>query len=213
MTKFHANPTETDMTASITREQFLGALLGLDSYWGRKVAESLASLPGTPAEEWAACRRGDVLLAAAAQVGVDRRTIALAACAAARPALGCMSAKENQPRLAIEAAEAWARREKGATLRRARMAAGRSARFGGSGPHAIFAAASAAAHAARAAFAAAGAPHAAFAASCAADALAYGAYDHLVSVRRQTLAASADVVRQHIPWSVVEAALAKRRSA
>ena len=58
---------------------------------------------------WETCERGDWLLWLARQLGVDRRHLALAACACARLALPRVPAGEERPRIAIETAEAWAR--------------------------------------------------------------------------------------------------------
>lgn len=60
------------------------------------------------AEAWESCPRGDWTLWLAARVGVDRRLVVLAACDCARTALRHVPAGEDRPRLAIEAAEAWA---------------------------------------------------------------------------------------------------------
>ena len=114
------------------------------------------------ATAWAACERGDWLLWLAARVNLDRKLLVQAACACARQALQYIRPGEDRPRLAIEAAEAWARGE--ATieeLRKAADAAASAARY----------ADAAHAHAADAADAGA-----ANAAAWAADAAAYAAY-------------------------------------
>jgi hypothetical protein len=78
---------------------------------GRAVAE----------DSWLACERGDWLLWIAARLGVDRRLVVLAACDCARLALPRIPDGEHRPRLAIEAAERWARGE--ATIEEVRAAA------------------------------------------------------------------------------------------
>ena len=60
------------------------------------------------ATAWAKCERADWLLWYAYKRGVDPRIMTRAACACARTALQYVPAGEDRPRLAIEAAEAWA---------------------------------------------------------------------------------------------------------
>ena len=57
---------------------------------------------------WAECPRGDWLLWYAGRAGADRRDIVRAAAACARLVLHLVPPGEDRPRLAIEAAEAWA---------------------------------------------------------------------------------------------------------
>lgn len=59
------------------------------------------------AEAWRVCKRGDWLLWYAVRV-VDRRAVVRACCDVARGVLHLVPAGEEQPRLAIEAAERWA---------------------------------------------------------------------------------------------------------
>ena len=58
---------------------------------------------------WVECERADWMLWFAEEVGVPRPSMTLAACACARTALQYVSAGEDRPRLAIEAAERWAK--------------------------------------------------------------------------------------------------------
>lgn len=215
------------MTDPITREQFLIPLLGANSYWGREAYQALAAIPGDPAAMWGACMRGDALLWAASWAGVDHRRVILAACAAVRPVLRYVPGGEGRPGLALEAAEARARGDPRATLERVRWAADHAAT---AASDAFDAAGSQTSdpispHQAHASYAAA---YAAYAAAEAADAAYVSATRSTYAARAvlgavfaadrsdrhrslpTSLAASADLVRQHIPWPVVEATLAKR---
>ena len=125
----------------------------------------------TPEAAWRDCPRGDWLLWAAARLWVDRRLIVRAAAECARAVLYLVPAGEDRPRLAIEAALAWAEEPsaEGANAARAAATAADAA------AHAAYAAwAAHAANAARAAEAA-WAAHAANAAANAADAAANAA--------------------------------------
>ena len=130
---------------------------------------------------WRQCPRGDWLLWAAARLDIDRKLLVRAACACARTALPRVPAGEERPRIAIEMAEAWSRGE--TTLYDVLRAA-----------QAASAAASAAADAA---YAAADAADAAYAAAAAADDAA----------RSDSLARSADIVREILPWEAMSAKL------
>lgn len=57
---------------------------------------------------WHECERADWMLWGCVIVGVDRGLVVRSACACARTALKYVPAGEDRPRLAIEAAEAWA---------------------------------------------------------------------------------------------------------
>ena len=141
---------------------------------------------------WDACERGDWMLWYLRRCGVDRGRLVLAACACARLSLAYVRAGEDRPRLAIETAERWARREEGVTLVDVQRAADAAA----SAAYAADAAASAAyaaAYAADAVADAASAAAAAYAAASAADA------DAAVDARAPALRRCADVVRQHFP--------------
>ena len=117
---------------------------------------------GTTAQMYANCRRGDWLLWLAAKAGVDRKVVTLAACAVARTALKHVPEGELRPLQAIEAAEAWARGEPGATLEKVQEAANSAS----NAYYAAYAAAHAtAAAASNAAFAAIAASDAAYCAS------------------------------------------------
>ena len=119
---------------------------------------------------WRDCKRGDWMLWIAAQRceqgDPTHRAIVLAACECARLALQYVPVGEDRPRIAIEAAEQWARGEPGVPLARVRLA-----RLDADADAAAYAAyADAAAYAAAAAADAADA--AAYAANAAADAAA-----------------------------------------
>ncbi|MGB0973328.1 MAG: hypothetical protein ACPGVG_20605, partial [Mycobacterium sp.] len=128
-------------------------------------------------QSWDDCPRGDWLLWLLAECGADHATIVLAACDCARLALVHVPEGEDRPRLAIEAAEGWARGD-GTTLEQVKRAA-RAARAAYAAANAaaypaVFAAysadADAAYSAADAAYAAAYATDAAYAADAAAHA-------------------------------------------
>ncbi len=136
---------------------------------------------------WQVADRGDWMLWLAARVGVDRKTLVLAACDCAEPALKYVPKGEDRPRKAIETARAWC--EGRATLKEVRSAAF-AARAADAAAYAA-AAADAAAYAAYAADA-----YAAYAAADAADAAdAYAA----------SLKHSAKLVRKRIPVEMIEA--------
>jgi hypothetical protein len=126
---------------------------------------------------------------------VKRRKLVLCACECARLALKYVPPGEERPRLAIEAAEKWARRE-GPTLDDVHAAADAAA-------DASAASATYAADAAYAAYAAADAAYAAAAyaadAADAADDAAAAAYAAAAAARAKTLSACADIVRKHYP--------------
>lgn len=79
--------------------------------WPTDALPWLRSLPPdtTPEEAYNACKRGDWLLWLAGHAGVDRKIIALAACACIRAALARVDAAEVSA--AIETIEAWTRDE------------------------------------------------------------------------------------------------------
>ena len=147
----------------------------------------------TLAEAWSECPRGDWLLWLAGRLGIDRRVLVAATCAVVRPALRYVPAGEDRPRLAIEAAEAGARGEEGVTLERVRWAAA----------DAYDAAAYATEAAADAAEAAAEAASDDDADDAGPDAAAG------TDARVASLAASADLVRQHIPSHYIDALAAE----
>jgi hypothetical protein len=120
------------------------------------------------AKAWIECERADWMLWGCTMVGVDRRLVVRAAGACARTALQYVPAGEDRPRLAIEAAEAWADCPSDA----AAYAANAAARNAADAAYAACAAANAAADAAAdAAYAAA------YSACAAADAAA--GYTHI----------------------------------
>jgi hypothetical protein len=162
---------------------------------------------------WRRCPRGDWLLWVAARLDIDRKRLVRAACACARTALSHVPAGEERPRIAIETAEAWARGE--ATLddvRRAVQAAS-AAVFAANAAYAVFGAVAFAAdaYAAAAAYAAnaANAAYAAFAAASAAFAAAYAAAA-ADATRSASLARSAEIVREIIPWEAMAVAIEAR---
>ena len=155
---------------------------------------------------WAECERGDWMLWIAVRAGVDRRIVVAAACACAREALVHVPARELRPLRAIETAEAWTRGE--ATIEAVRLAAyaaadASDAAASASAYASAYAYASASASAYASASASASAADAAASASASASASAYAA-------RRQSLARSAEIVRAHIPWTLVRSALIAR---
>lgn len=157
--------------------------------------------------------RADWWLWLATRAGVDRRRVALAACACARTALKYVPEGEKRPLHAIELTERWGRGEPEVTLEQVRQAA-RGAR---AADYAAAEAADAAAEAAYAAYAAAADYAAAYAADAAADAAyaaaaAYAAYaaDTRKNAHTQALTEMMLMVREHLPLEVVAEALRGR---
>ena len=76
-----------------------------------QAVEWLASLPAetTPEQAWAVCPDAGWLLWLAGTLCVERRSIALAACACAELALAYVPAGEDRPRLGLEVTRAWCR--------------------------------------------------------------------------------------------------------
>jgi hypothetical protein len=160
--------------------------------------------------------RADWWLWLATRAGVDRRRVALAACACARTALKYAPEGEKRPLHAIELTERWGRGEPGVTLEQVRQAAA----------YAAYAAAYADADAAAYAYADAAAYADAYAAAYAADAAAhayadanaaaayaayaYAAADARRSARAKALADMMPLVREHLPLEVVAEALRGR---
>jgi len=170
----------------------------------------------TPEKAWKKCGHGDWLLWIVGRLGVDRKTIVLAACACARTALKYVPAGEDRPRIAIETAEAWTRGE--ATMgqvRKAAHAATSAAYYAATDaaadaayvatPAAYYAAADAAAHAAYYAAADAAADAAYVATSAASAVNAAYAADCYATAHKQM----ADIVRKIIPFSVIKQAIAE----
>ena len=151
---------------------------------------------GDASDIYNSCVRGDWLLEIAVAADVDRRTIVRAACRVARTALRYVPEGEERPRKAIEAAERWCRGA--ATLEEVRIA--------GAAAWAAAGAAGAAAGAARAAARAAGAAWAAWAAAGAAGAAALAAWE-AGAVWAESLERSAAIVREFIPFDVLEEGL------
>lgn len=171
----------------MTRDDLLAHMRRLDAC--SDATRWVASQSGSAYDLWRRCDRGDWLLWLAASAGVDRPLVVLAACDCAEPAL---VQGESSPRLVIETARRWARGE--ATISEVRSAAAAAADYAtcyaaySTGYSAAYAAASYAYAAADAAY------HAADAAYHAASA-------------SSSLAQSARLVRERIPWSVVRDAL------
>jgi len=143
------------------------------------------------ATAWATCPRADWLVWLLGELHIrgalSRQTLVLAACACAETALRHAHARDDCPRLAIEAARRWARGE--ATVEEVR-AASDDVGVGVVACAAFEAAATCAAYAAADA-------DAAGAAADAADAAAdFASYPD-----------SADAVRNAVPWATVEAAI------
>ena len=147
---------------------------------------------------WATCERGDRMLWIAAQLAIDRKLIVLAACKCARLTIHLIEEGEKRPIIAIETAEAWTRGE--ATLSDVRSAAeaAHAAAYDAKAAYAAYAASYAGACAAEASYAA----YAAKAANA-----AYASYAAGAAARKQTLKTCADLVRETIPFSAIEAAL------
>ena len=167
-------------------------------------AAAYAAKHTDPAEAWESCERGDWLLWLAARAGVDRRDLVRASCAVARRALQHVPEGESRPRIAIETAEAWARRE--VTIAAVRDAAA----------DATFASAdAAAAYASAAAYDAADASTAAYAAADAAADAAYAARANSLrdaanasyAARANSLRDAAAIVREYFPVHVILARL------
>jgi hypothetical protein len=62
----------------------------------------------TPYEAWRRCERADWMMWLAGHIAVDQRRLVLCATTCARAVLHLVPIGEDRPRLAIEAAEAWA---------------------------------------------------------------------------------------------------------
>ena len=127
------------------------------SHWSKQLprdacreAREWASKQPSYAAAWRTCQRGDWMLWLIARLGCDRRKLTLTCCAVARQVLHLVQAGEDRPRLAIETAERWARREPGVTIGDVEKAANAAA----DSAYAYTAAAYAAAAAADAAYAA-----------------------------------------------------------
>ena len=139
-------------------------------------AQAWASLQPSYAEAWASCERGDWLLWLAGRSGdVTPQQLVLAAAAVARTVLDLVPEGEDRPRLAVEAAEAWARGPSEENRRAAGAAATAAAWAARAAEAAEAARAWSAARAAEAAWAAALAALAALAAEAAARAAARAA--------------------------------------
>lgn len=196
----------------MTRDDLLRRLDSRSEEW-----EWVASTPGTPAEIWAACPRGDWLLYLATSLGADRRVVVLAACDCAETATPHLTASTRWAAgAALASARRWARGEATEVEVRAAVdqafdvegtvypvgaeaGAFRAAILAADAVVRIVCAATAsdsAAHSAAYAAAVCGASR-----FTAAFVSAYGAA--LVPARLR----AADLVRARIPWADVEAAL------
>ncbi len=146
---------------------------------------------------WQDCQRGDWMLWIAAKLKVDQKRIVRAACACVRIMLYLVPERQARPRIAIETAERWCDGE--ATLAEMRSAAraAYAAHYDTSGATAEVSLA-----AACAADIGATADCAFIAASSTAEAAGY-----VASARMKTFAECAEIVREHIPWAVLKAAI------
>jgi hypothetical protein len=146
----------------------------------------------------------------AARAGVDRKLVVLASCACARTALHHVPAHQTRPLRAIESAEDWARGG-ATTLDEVRLAAADANAAYAADANAAYAAAANAAYAAYAADAANAAALAANAANAAAlaaaDAANAAALAAAHAAAADALADMALLVRKHIPWRVLKAAI------
>ena len=166
----------------------------------RACEEAIGWVAARPSEEtmqesWAACERADWMLWLASKVGVKREFVVYAACQCARTV---SHLAHPYSLVCIETTEAWCR---GAAtiddVRTARLAADAAAN---------------AADAANAAYAADAAAYDAAADADAdaydADAAAYAAYTAAAyAAAAESLADQSVLVRKHIPWEMIEAAL------
>jgi len=161
----------------------------------REAVDWIEAHPGMTFERaWAECPRGDWMLWIAARLGVERKTLVLAACACARLALKFVKPGEERPLRCIETTERWARGE--ATIVEVCTAR---------------AAATAATPAAYAAYAAAyAATPAAYAADAATDAAAYAAYAATYATADATAAAHATAAAAARTSMRIETAAATR---
>ena len=165
--------------------------LELKSLGACKEAVDWVATQPDAATAWRTCQRGDWMLWLAGRLSgkpwsVKRRRLVLCACECARLALKYVRPGEDRPRLAIEAAEKWARHE-GPTLDEIRAAA------------AYAADADAYAYAAYAAYSAYAAAYASYAYAAAAAYAADAAAASYAAARVKTLSACADIVRKHYP--------------
>jgi len=184
-------------------------------------AEVIEWCEGRGSEEaWRDCQRGDWMLWIASKSRVDRKRIVRAICDCVEPALRFVPDGEGRPRAAIDTARAWCRGLATHEEVWAAASAAADASVGSDAADAAYATAYATAYAAAAAAAAAYAANdaayadAAAVATHAADAVVAVAAAYATSAaddaaRLQSLAASADIVRRHIPWDVVREALSK----
>jgi hypothetical protein len=156
-----------------------------------------------PVAAWNNCQRPDWMLWAAWKLGVDCRLIVRAAAMCARTALKFVTAGENRPLAAIEAAERWAENP----TEENRVGANAAA-------YAAYAAAAAAYAAADAAYAAADAAYAAantaiYAANAAAYVAAYAAADDAANAADAADAADAAAYAAYVAADAANAANAK----
>jgi hypothetical protein len=187
----------------VKKQEFQDLLVKLDAC--EEARDWVAAHPGATARTiLRTCPRGDWLLWLAARLDVDRKVRVFTAAQCARQALKyttdpCVEA-------CLVACEQWSRGEisdEALQVARKGASAAASAAFAASASAAVDAVEAAAASA-YVADAADAANAAASVATYAAYAAAYAAY---YTARKESLAASADLVRKHIPWSVMAAAL------
>jgi hypothetical protein len=170
--------------------------------WVEKTAES-------PSRLWKMCDRGDWMSWLAIRA-VERKKVIWVICQCVRPILDLVPKNENRPRIAIETVEEWTRGE--AVIEQVRIAA-YAANAIDTATFAMSAAAAAAVVAAAAADAAVADAAVADAAVAVAEAVTYDAYAAAAvavdATERKYPKQSAQIVRQHITWSEIEAGLEK----
>ena len=175
-----------------------------------------ATQTGTPEQAWNACPRGDWLLWLAHYFGVERRLLVLSASDCAASVVDLVKSESPLASVwAIDSARRFARGETDVEECRAAADAAACAADAADASAAYVAYASAAYAAAYAAYAAdaASAADAAYAAAAAAACAAYTTADAYTTAadaaRKKKHAECARLVRKHIPWAVIEAAIAK----
>jgi hypothetical protein len=163
----------------------------------------LAETPGSAAELWMECPRGDWLFSLASEVGVERTLLVRTACACAREALAAVGTVDPLARQALEVAEAWSRGEASLPDLLAAESGAWSAVEIARGPARLAAIAAAGAAATGERWRHGTGPLVAAAGVAAALA---GDGEPAEQARAASLARSADLVRIFIPWEQVEAA-------
>jgi hypothetical protein len=200
---------EPDSEADARRARAaLGRMLGRSGARAEALAW-FAGLERTPAEAWELCPRGDWLLRVACRAAVDRAALALAACACARFAWshGARAAPglEWCPEL-LNVAEAWARADRPRGRRRLDNTLQVARHYGsrGTGHEVVAATLYAVETVSKPSVAPQAALSAVLAVSSSASFVTPGSFEVARAVAH---AACAELVRRHLPWAAVEAAL------